>query len=80
MRPLGSSDVPAVGGVLRYGESLCVVLRLADSTLLHVGDDGSLEPTTYEAPPVTPLTLVPSGHGALLLCCDPWLGPFMAEA
>ncbi|MSP00754.1 MAG: hypothetical protein EXR07_06860 [Acetobacteraceae bacterium] len=56
------------------------VLRLEDGTLMSLTAEGTLSATTFEAPPVSPLTLAPGGHSAFILAYDPRLGPFMAEA
>jgi hypothetical protein len=74
------AEADGAGGDSSNGPSVHIVVRLADGTLLRLDPDGTLNPTTYEAPPVVPLILVPASHGALLLCCDPLVGPFMAEA
>lgn len=78
--PHGTAETHGAGGGTADWPSLRVVIRLADGTLLRLGLDGTLNPATYEAPPVPPLILVPASHGAWLLCCDPRLGPFMVEA
>jgi hypothetical protein len=57
-----------------------LLLRLEDGSLLRLDEQGSLTPTIFEAPPVTPLTMELGSHGAYVLACDPRLGPFMAEA
>ena len=74
--PAGSND--ASGHAQR--DSLHAVIGVADGTLLRLDADGSLAPATNEAPSVPPLVLVPAHQGAFVLCCDPLLGPFMAEA
>jgi hypothetical protein len=86
-RLLGRLSAKAVGGAVLYGAStegrsrpVRLLVRLADGALQRLGSDGALESTAFEGPPVPPLVLVPRGDGALVLCCDPRLGPFMGEA
>jgi len=76
-----SEDETANNGAAHKIEpSRHVVIHLADDTFLRLGASGSLEAVTYEATPVPPFCLVNSGHGALLLVCDPRLGPYMTDA
>jgi hypothetical protein len=87
LRPLGRFAGKPVGGAVLYdpsadaqGRVVYLLVRLADGTLLRLGAGGALERTAFESPPVAPLVLVSRADGALVLCCDPRLGPFMAEA
>lgn len=87
LRGLGRFAGKPAGGAVLYdpsadarGRLVYLLIRLADGTLLRLGAGAALERTAFESPPVAPLVLVPRADGALVLCCDPRLGPFMAEA
>lgn len=63
-----------------HAPSAHVLIRLAEGSMLRLGSSGQLEPAAFSAPPVQPLTLLPGGHGALVLACSAQHGPFVSEA
>lgn len=90
--PLGGRGTVPIGGAVLYAAphahahthehraNFHAVICLADHSFMRLGVDGTLEAVTYEASPVPPFCLVHAGHGALLLCCDPLLGPYLTDA